>query len=256
MNPTKQRRAAILKYIQTHGVGEVTAFAREFQISAVTIRSDLNHLEKQGCVTRCYGGARLNHKFAFEQPLKDKKQLNTDIKAAIGRYAASLIETGDALILDSGSTTEQIALNLKGKKNLIVMTNGIHIAYQLANQPDIQVMVSGGTIRENSYSLNGQTGEHFLGNYRYQKLFLGVDGFDKLAGITTPHASEAAINRKMVQAAQQVIAVTDSSKFNRQSFCVIAGTQEIDILITDSGIPQDYYHALTQAGIDIHLVDA
>ncbi len=256
MTATTQRRDAILKHIQTHGVGQVTEFAKQFQTSEVTIRSDLNFLEKQGCIRRCYGGARLNHQFDFEQPLNDKKRLNTTIKAAIGQYASGLVDDGDAIILDSGSTTEQIALHLNDKHNLVVMTNGIHIAYQLANQPSIQVMVSGGTLRSNSYSLYGVSGEDFLADYRYQTLFLGVDGFDKHAGITTPHTGEAAINRKMVQAAQRVIAVTDSSKFNRQSFCVIAGTHEIDMLITDSGIPEDYYETLTKAGIDIRLVDA
>ncbi|MBF4333120.1 DeoR/GlpR transcriptional regulator, partial [Vibrio anguillarum] len=158
---------------------------------------------------RCYGGALLNNQFAFERPLNDKKQLNSSIKAKLGEYAASLIADGDKVILDSGSTTEQIAYHLDAKHDLVVMTNGINIAYHLANKTNVTVMVTGGTMRKNSYSVHGVGGEDLVIGYRFNKVFLGVDGFDKLAGITTPHQGEADINRKMLEAAQTVIAVTD-----------------------------------------------
>ncbi|ENM3847955.1 DeoR family transcriptional regulator [Vibrio cholerae] len=251
-----QRRDAILKYIQHHQSGSVNYFAEQFQVSEVTIRHDLNILEKKGCVTRCHGGALINAQFAFDQPLQDKKQLNQDIKSQLGAYAASLVEDGDTLILDSGSTTEQIAFHLTDKKQLKVMTNAINIAYHLANHDNIEVIVTGGLMRKNSYSLHGDSGESLLGQFRFNKLFLGVDGFDKLAGVTTPHAGEASINRRMVDAAQIVIAVTDSSKFNRQSFCLIARPEQLDMLITDSGIPEDYRRELTAMGVDVRIVDA
>ena len=255
MLSTAQRRNEILQYIQTHQKGEVSYFAEQYGVSEVTIRSDLNQLERQGCVTRCYGGALLNSQFAFEKPLNDKKQLNSDIKAKLGQYAASLIQDGDKIILDSGSTTEQIAYHLKGKSNITVMTNGINIAYHLANQANVEVMVTGGLMRKNSYSLYGAGGEAFLSGFRFNKLFLGVDGFDKLAGVTTPHQGEADINRQMVEAAQNIIAITDSSKFNRQSFCLIARPEQLNILITDSGIPQDYVEELSALGVEVHIVE-
>lgn len=250
-----ERRAEILNYIQQYQSGSVNDFAAQYQVSEVTIRHDLNILEKQGCVTRCYGGAMLNTQFAFDRPLQDKKQLNQDIKSMLGRYAASLVESGDTLILDSGSTIEQIAFHLTEKQQLTVMTNAINIAFHLANRDHIEVIVTGGLMRKNSYSLHGESGEALLGQFRFSKLFLGVDGFDKLAGITTPHSGEASINRKMVEAAQTVIAVTDSSKFNRQSFCLIARPEQLDMLITDSGIPPDYLRELTDMGVDVRLVD-
>ena len=255
MTNTAQRREAILKHIQTYQKGEVNYFAELYQVSEVTIRSDLNYLEKKGGVTRCYGGALLNNQFAFEQPLNDKKQLNCDIKAKLGEYAASLIKDGDKIILDSGSTTEQIAYHLNSKHNLTIMTNGIHIAYHLANKPNVNVMITGGTIRENSYSLYGAGAENFLADFRFNTLFLGVDGFDIESGITTPHQREADINRKMIEAAQTIIAITDSSKFNRQSFCLIARPEQLNMLITDSGIPQDYLTKLMKLGIDVCIVD-
>lgn len=255
MQSTAQRRAEVLAFIRTHGKGDVNTFVRQYGVSAVTIRYDLNQLEKQGCVTRCYGGATLNAQFAFDRPLQDKKQLYCDIKQRLGAYAAGLVQEGDTLILDSGSTTEQIALHLAGKQSLTVMTNGINIAYHLANREHIRVMVAGSVMRPNSYSLHGSCGEALLSSFRFNKLFLGVDGFDKLAGITTPHQGEADINRKMIEAASMVIAVTDSSKFNRQSFCLIARPEQLDMLITDRGIPDDYYQELSTIGVDIRLVD-
>ncbi|WP_104402894.1 transcriptional repressor AgaR [Vibrio penaeicida] len=254
MTDTAQRRDSILSHIQTHQQGDVNDFAEQFQVSKVTIRNDLNYLEKQGCVTRCYGGAKLNRQFAFDQPLNDKLQINNRIKSELGAYAANLIKDGDTVLLDSGSTTEQIAHHLKGKHNLTVMTNAINIAYHLANQDGIDVMVTGGMLRKNSYSLCGTTGEHLLESYHFNILFIGVDGFDKETGISTPHQGEAAVNRKMVESAQTVVAITDSSKFNRQSFCSIARPEQIDILITDSGIPAGYEEDLKAKGIDVHIV--
>lgn len=255
MTTTAQRREEILHYIQNHQKGEVNYFSERYSVSEVTIRNDLNQLEKKGCVTRCYGGALLNNQFAFDQPLNDKKLINCNVKAKLGEYAASLIKDGDKIILDSGSTTEQIAYHLNDKHNLVVMTNGINIAYHLANQSNVSVMITGGTMRENSYSLHGAGGEDFLSGFRFNTLFLGVDGFDRHAGVTTPHRGEADINRKMVEAAQTVIAVTDSSKFERQSFCLIARPEQLNMLITDSGIPQDYVTTLRKLGVDVRIVD-
>ncbi|ODS11793.1 transcriptional repressor AgaR [Vibrio scophthalmi] len=256
MTTTAQRREEILQHIQTHQKGEVNYFAQHYQLSEVTIRNDLNYLEKTGCVTRCYGGALLNNTFAFEQPLNDKKQLNCNIKAKLGEYAASLIHDGDKVILDSGSTTEQIAHHLAHKQDVTVMTNGIHIAYHLANKPNISVMLTGGVIRDNSYSLHGKSAESLLNEFRFNTLFIGVDGFDIESGITTPHQGEADINRKMIEAAQTIIAITDSSKFNRQSFCMIARPEQLDMLITDSGIPPYYVTKLTELGVDVKIIDA
>ncbi|KJG36162.1 DeoR faimly transcriptional regulator [Photobacterium angustum] len=252
---TNLRRRKILEYIQSNQRGEVSYFAQQYKVSEVTIRNDLNRLERKGCLTRCYGGARLNRQFVFERPFGEKKQMQCKIKAKLGEYAASLINNGDKIILDSGSTLEQVALNLDDKNDLVVMTNGINIAYHLANKNNLSLMLTGGFMRSNSYSICGSMGEEFLSEYHFNTFFLGVDGFDKSLGITTPHQAEANINRKMLEAAQNVIAVTDSSKFNRQSFCMIAHPKQLNMLITDSGIPQDYYNELTTQGIDVRIVD-
>ncbi|GLO63566.1 DeoR family transcriptional regulator [Vibrio sp. MACH09] len=254
MMKTAQRRSEILDSIQQNGSGDVEEFVKRYGVSSVTIRHDLNQLEKQGCVVRCYGGATLNNSFAFDRSLQEKGKIKADIKTKLAQKAAEYIEQGDTIILDSGSTTEKIAHQLSLDMPLVVMTNAINIAYHLASSESIDVMVTGGTIRKNAFSLHGENAEEQLNKYRFDKLFLGVDGFDLSMGITTPHKGEAQVNRTMCQVAKTVIAVCDSSKFNRKSFCIIATLDDIDMLITDSGIPDNYLHSLQELGIDVVVV--
>lgn len=255
MTTTAQRREHIIEHIQTHGTGRVEDFSSEFGVSKVTIRNDLRILEKQGCVERVYGGATLNKQFAFDRSLKIKGKINTNIKAQIAREALKLIQPGENIILDSGSTTEQIALNLPDDFSLVVFTNAINIAYHLASNPTVEVIIAGGTMRQDSFSIHGANAETHLSQYRFDKVFLGVDGFELESGITTPHKGEAQLNRIMCRVAKQVIAVTDSSKFKQKSFCIITAAQNIDILITDQGIPSHYKSSLEQHGVTVIIAD-
>ncbi len=255
MTTTAERREHIIEHIQTHGTGRVDDFSNEFSVSKVTIRNDLRILEKQGCVERVYGGATLNKQFAFDRSLKIKGKINTSIKTQIAREALKLIQPGETVILDSGSTTEQIALNLADDISLVVFTNAINIAYHLASHPKVEVIVAGGTMRQDSFSIHGANAENHLNQYRFDKVFLGVDGFDLESGITTPHKGEAQLNRIMCRVAKQVIAVTDSSKFDQKSFCIITAAKNIDVLITDSGIPDLYIAQLEQHGVTVIIAD-
>ncbi len=256
MTKTAQRRDEILDVIQKEGLGNVTDLANKFLVSHVTIRSDLNVLEKQGCVVRCYGGATINKRFTFDSSLKEKGQIKADVKTKIALKALEFINDGDTIILDSGSTTEKIAQNLPKDKSLVVMTNAINIAYHLVSNENIEVMVTGGTARSNAFSLHGEDAEEQLKKYRFDKLFLGVDGFDLEMGVTTPHKGEALVNRAMCKVAKTVIAVCDSSKFDRKSFCIIATLAQIDILITDKDIPKHYVDVLQKLGIQIEISDS
>ena len=255
MTKTVQRRKEILESIQQNGIGNVGDFSRKYNVSSVTIRNDLNILEKRGCVVRCHGGATLNTHFAFDRSLKEKGKLKANSKFKIAKEAVKMLQDGDSIILDSGSTTDTIAQNLPTDKDLVVMTNAINIAYHLTRYENIEVMVTGGTVRRNAFSLYGENAEDQLGKYRFDKLFLGVDGFDLQLGVTTPHKGEALTNRAMCKVAKTVIAVCDSSKFDRKSFCIIATLEDIDVLITDRGIPQHYIEALHVQGIKVIIAD-
>ncbi len=249
-----ERRQRIMSHIQQHGSGKVDDFALTFNVSAVTIRHDLNVLEKEGCVFRCYGGANLNPNFAFDQPLHRKDQLNRTTKQMIALAAAQLISDGEAVILDSGSTIALMPQHLTQKK-LVVMTNALNTAYQLSHNDNVELHVIGGSLRRASCSLTGHHGEQHIRSYLFDKLFLGVDGFDLHAGITTPDSHEAQVNRAMCDVARQVIAVTDSSKFGRKSFCLIRAANQIDVLVTDSLIPHTTHQALLEMGVDVIIAD-
>lgn len=194
---TAKRREHIIDLLCEHGSVRVEQLSKQFAVSTVTIRNDLRFLERKGCALRAYGGAMLNQQFAFDRPLHDKGRLNRDVKSQIASVAASYVRDGDALILDSGSTTTQIVPFLKGRRDLVVMTNALNIAYELSGNDGVEVMVLGGSVRRNSYSLYGPAAEQQLRQYRFDKLFLGVDGFDLAAGITTPHPGEAHLNLLM-----------------------------------------------------------
>ncbi|WP_104402893.1 transcriptional repressor AgaR [Vibrio penaeicida] len=250
-----QRRQKIMEHIRSHGSGKVDEFVDEFDVSAVTIRHDLNLLEKEGCVFRCYGGANLNPNFAFDQPLYRKDQINRSTKQKIAHAAATLVQDGEAIILDSGSTIGLMPQYLANKQHLVVLTNALNTAYQLSSNEQIDLHVVGGSLRRASCSLTGHHGEQQIRSYLFDKLFLGVDGFDLAAGITTPDNLEAQINRTMCDVARQIIAVTDSSKFGRKSFCMIRAASQIDVLVTDSNIPHTTHQALLDMGVDVILAD-
>ncbi|WCE32606.1 transcriptional repressor AgaR [Vibrio sp. SCSIO 43137] len=250
-----ERRQQIVDFIRQHGEGKVDEFAHQFSVSTVTIRHDLNLLESQGCVFRCYGGATINPNFAFDQPLHRKGLLNKSTKEKIAAVAAAKIQDGEAIILDSGSTIGHMTSYLDRKQGLVVMTNAINTAYQLTAFDNVDLFVVGGNLRRSSCSLTGSHGVSQVKDYRFDKLFLGVDGFDLEAGITTPNQSEAQVNRAMCDVSRQVIAVTDSSKFGRKSFCMIRAAGDIDVLITDSGIPEHYHTALEEMGVEVILAD-
>lgn len=252
---TVTRREKIIELVCDNGSVSVNKLSQLFSVSTVTIRNDLSHLENKGCVFRYYGGAVLNKQFAFDKSLQFKSGINSSNKNIIAQCAAELVQDGDRIILDSGSTTALMVPYLKNKRDLIVMTNALNIAYDLATNTDIDVLIAGGNVRKNTYSITGPTTEQLLSMYHFNKLFLGIDGIDLDAGITTANFSEATVNKAMCHASQQIIAITDSTKFGRKSFCLIESIENIDSLITDSHIPDNYLSALQEKNITIILAD-
>ena len=240
MKSTVDRREKIIQKIQSEGSVKVDELSKEFDVSSVTIRNDLDFFEEKGLVHRTHGGALLRNNIYNDPSLEEKQKLNVEEKRRIGEYAANLVKDGDTIILDSGTTTREIALRLKERSDLTVMTNAINIALELAGVTEMRVMLTGGVLRDKSYSLVGPEAESILQNYYFDKLFLGVDGLDIEHGLTTSNPLEAQLNRIMVQRANQVIAVTDSTKFGRHSFSYICDLSPIDIIITDNKIPEKF----------------
>lgn len=255
MRNTRQRREQILDLLVKQGIVRVTDLVPELGVSAVTIRNDLSALEEQGLVTRSYGAATLTRTPPPEQSMRQKDALNTPLKEHIGAAAARLVEAGDNLIIDSGTTTLHLARHLPDRRPVTVMTNGLNIAWELADKPGVELMLTGGLLRKQSLSIQGAQAEACLHAYNFDKLFLGVDGLDLQFGITTHHEAEASLNHRMVERAKKVIVLTDASKFGRVSLHRIVTLDRVHTVITDAGISPEYREGLQRLGIEVIIAE-
>lgn len=257
---TSERREKIIQQLRANGSVQVNDLANRYQVSTVTIRNDLAFLERQGVAVRAYGGALLcepNQAHAVpERTIADKSVLNTPVKQRIGALAATLVHPGCRLVLDSGTTTLEVARHLRAHHDILVMTNGMNVANALLEAEGVELLMTGGHLRRKSLSFYGAQAEQSLQNYHFDLLFLGVDGIDLERGISTHHEDEARLNRCMCQVAERIIVVTDSSKFRRLSLHRIIDTHRIHTLITDDALPAELLNGLRHAGIDVLLVPA
>jgi len=255
MTSTIERRMEIVNLVNLNGKVRVDDLAKKFSVSSVTIRSDLSFLEKNGYVIRSHGSAIPNTGAIAELTVNDKRRQNMGVKTFIAHAAAKLIKDGDTIILDSGTTTREIASSMKKLKDVVVMTSGLDVAMELVSAPGVNVLMPGGLLRKNALSFSGSQAEISLQNYRFDKLFLGVDGYDLQAGITTHNEQEASLNRLMCNISRQVIAVADSTKFGKHSCHMIREFGNIDILVTDENIPRDYLERLRDMKVEVIIAE-
>lgn len=253
---TVNRRIKIIELLKSNGKVDVKELSDSLGVTGVTIRNDLEKLEKQNILIRARGGAiKIEQSSSNEDyPLSDKQKKNLSEKREIGRKAAELIANNNTIILDSGSTVHQLAKNLKNFEDLTVITNALNVATLLADYKNINVIVPGGTLKKNSLSLFGILAEKGFKNYFCDKLFLGVDGFDLDFGISTPSPEEAHLNQIMIEISKEVIVLADSSKFERRGFAFIAPISKINIVITDKGIRPEHKIKLENMGIKVIVV--
>jgi DeoR family transcriptional regulator, aga operon transcriptional repressor len=250
----EERRRAILDLLSRQGRVLVTELSRHFETSPVTIRKDLDVLHAHGMVHRTHGGALPSRDGVLEDPtLREKEKLHRQEKLRIANSAASMVKEGHVIILDSGTTTTAIARALRSFQNLTIITNAVNIAAELAGTT-VEVILTGGTLRKNSFSLVGPIAEETLRRLSADLLFLGVDGFDVHYGLSTPNLLEANVNRVMVEVAKRTVAVCDSSKFGRRSLSLIVPMSALEEVITDRSAPKSDLRFLKQARIEVTLV--
>jgi DeoR family transcriptional regulator of aga operon len=250
----EERRQHILSLIQKHGRVLVDELSNDLDLSKITIRKDLDYLQSKDLLVRTHGGALPAQAGALSDPtIQEKEELHHEEKVKIAKAAAAMVSEGQCIILDSGTTTTEIARAILSLRHLTVITNALNIAADLARS-DFEIILIGGTLRKNSLSVVGPLAEDVLKEMHADIVFIGVDGFDIEIGLTTPNVLEARVNRAMVKAAEKVVAVCDSSKFNRRSLSLIVGTSAIDHVITDSKLPPEEVKAIRDAGIEVTVV--
>lgn len=235
-----QRRKKILELLREDGSAKVVKLARLFKVSEVTIRQDLERLEVEGYLTREHGGAYLKQVEDQVRNISLLNQDNLEKKAVIGKKAASLIQNGEVIILDSGSTTTEIALHLDPNKNLTVITNALNIALILGGRPAIEMILTGGEFKPPTLSLTGQKAADFFEDIHVDKLFIATAGISLKSGLTYPSISDLVVKKAMIDAADQVYLVADSTKIGKSSFASLGALSLIDYIITDPDIDPEH----------------
>ncbi len=249
-----ERRQHILSLIQNHGRVLVGELSRNLSISQITIRKDLEYLQSKGLVQRTHGGAlRIQSSALFDPSLQEKQKQHSQEKQRIAVAASKMVEEGDCVMLDSGTTTTAIAHELRKFSQLTVITNAVNIAAELAST-NLEVILIGGNLRKNSFSLVGPLAEDVLQEMHADILFLGVDGFDPEVGLTTPNFLESRVNRAMVRSSCRVVAVCDSTKFKRRSLSRIVPPSAVHCVITDRDLPPETAEVLRAQSIEVVLV--
>ena len=255
MPNTIERRHDIVQATLELGKVTVEGLAQRYGVSAVTIRSDLKILDQKGLLVRTRGGGMVRSPMVHELSIPEKTRKKNTTKQKLGQMAAGLVEEGNKIILDSGTTTAEVANGLRGFRRLVVMTNGLNVAQNLVGAEGIELLMTGGTLRRKSMSFYGRHAEESLYRLHFDKVFLGVDGFDFQAGLTTHFEYEAILNRIMCEVSRETIAITDSTKFNQHGVHKICPFGEINTLVTDSGIPDAYAQALESEGVRLMVCD-
>lgn len=250
----EERRQYIVALAQQHGRVLVEELAESLGISRITIRKDLDYLQRRGALQRTHGGALLPGSGALSDPsLQEKEGRHSREKQRIAAAAVEMVREGQCVLLDSGTTTTAIARALKKFSRLTVITNAVNIAAELSGT-DFEVLLTGGSLRKNSFSLVGPLAEDMLRDMHADVLFLGVDGFDLEVGLTTPNVMESRVNRMMVKASAMVVAVCDSTKFHRRSLSKIVDATAIHYVITDRNLSKETAEALRGLNIKVTLV--
>ena len=254
----EQRRTAILELLMTEEAAGIHDLAHRFGVSHMTIRRDLEGLSLEGRVSVGRGEARISQNSGIEPRYAAKQRVNATLKAQIARYAAHhFVRDGDVLLMEGGTTVTAMAQHLQGKSGLTVVTNGLYTMNELAHLvPHVTVMSTGGILRDFSFTYVGPAAEDFLANVHAGTAFVSATGFTLEHGFTDPNPLESRVRKAMVECAERVVVLLDSSKFGVTSLITVAPPDGIDVLVTDSGAPARDLEQLQARGVEVHVVGA
>jgi len=252
-----ERRQQVVAFIEDRNGATVAALSERFGVSEATARRDIVALSRQGLIERAHGGAvprRVRHTPGLpEPPILERAALQADEKRRIGRAAARLVQDGDTIIVNGGTTTEQMIPHLAGRRNLTVITNALNIANLLTAQPTITTVVLGGVLRHSSFSLLGLLAEGALDLLRADKLFTGIPALHVDHGLSADDLTEAQMDRLIVASAREVTVLADHTKFGRVTTVRVATLEQIRRVVTDDRTPADLLAALRERGIAVEV---
>ena len=245
----------VLELLETRDGVHVSELADEFAVSEVTIRHDLSELARQGLVARVRGGVRGLQRGQSELGFDVRLHLESPEKRAIARAAAAMVGDGESVALDTSTTAYYLALELRRKREIVVVTNGLLNAVALADSPGVNVLVTGGMFRLPAMSVVGDPAGEVLRGTRIDKGFLGVRGISVDRGLMDLNPEEVQIKREMAAACERVIAIFDKTKWHRSALLSFVPSGRVDAIVTDSGAPPELVQAWRERGVDVTTAD-
>ena len=248
-----ERHDRIAASVQHHGAVRVDELSREIGVSAATIRRDLESLEQQGRIRRVHGGA-VRIESRLDEPLfDDKATVATREKQRIAEKALTLVREAETLYLDGGSTVLEVARLLRDRPDVTVVTNSLRAAIELAGQGP-RLILAGGELRRRSQTVVGALTRHLLETVHVDKAFMGTMGMTLEEGMTTTDPDEAFTKELIMQRAEQVVLLMDSSKAGKVSFAHAGAIRDVDIVISDTGFPQKLARPIRKRGVTLYTV--
>lgn len=248
-----ERHHGIIREIRQNGIVRVSDLSELFDVSQNTIRRDLQKLEKEGLIKRTHGGAVVDGFYDIDLPFAIREDKYREEKQRIGKRAAEMIEDGETIILDAGTTVAQIARNIKNKRHLTMITNAVNVALELANCRDIVTILTGGIIREITNCLVGFPAEKFLNETHVDKTFLAAGGITINEGLTNPNPFEVQVKKAMIKAAREVILAVTHNKFSVKALAPIAPVRVVHKIVTGNEVSQREIDTFQRRDIQIIL---
>ena len=246
----------VLRLLESRDYVPVAELSEAFAVSEVTVRSDLTELARQGLVARIRGGVRALQQGQSEVGFDLRLRLEVERKRAIARAAAAMVDEGEAVALDASTTAYYLALELRSKRELVVVTNGLLVATALADAPGITVLVTGGTLRLSAMSLVGDLGADVLRTTRINKGFLGARGLSLSRGLMDLNPDEVHIKQEMADACERVYGILDGTKWHRSALLSFVPVDRVSAIVTDTSAPEADVAAWQARGVDVATVDA
>ena len=249
-----ERQEQLRQFVEQQQRVTVNQICQQFEVSPATARRDLEALAERGEIERFHGGAKALHQAPPEAPALQRGVEQADEKRRIGRAAAELVQDGETVFLGSGTTVLEVARNLRGHRNLTVITNSLLVINALADVPDMTVVGLGGILRPSEMSMIGHLTEQALAEVNAHKIIMGIRALDAKHGLSNDYLPETMTDRAILSRSGEIILVADHTKCDRVSTAYVAPLETIDTLVTDSGVSAEFITGLTEQGIRVLAV--
>ncbi|MEV6206287.1 DeoR/GlpR family DNA-binding transcription regulator [Kitasatospora sp. NPDC051914] len=231
-----ERQQQILQLAQARGRVDVPSLAEEFNVTQETIRRDLSALDRAGLLRRVHGGALPAGALHLEPGLAERDSTAADEKERIARAALALLPAEGSLLLDAGTTVSRLAALLPIESTLTVVTNALPVAARLADHPSLALHLIGGRLRHRTHAAVDDWALRALADIHADVAVVATNGFSPEGGLSTPDLAEAAVKRAMVTGARRIVLVADSSKYGARHFARFGSLEQVDVLVTDTGL--------------------